>query len=197
MQSQLLTLAPVDIHSIPWDSVVLPLGTPVAGKHGGVLKGVPTSPCILVIGLRGHRLGAVPQPRLLSPLRSSLQAFQEKCRHVSVLLSQHGTALTGRGSSFLLALELGCFLGEAAIAHCYGMRRRTGNYYQLHMRDTTALSKSCRSMDTNVLLVDKRLVTKWEDMGCTPDTTPGYSSLQECTKRRNQASVRGCTQSYY
>jgi hypothetical protein len=101
MQSQLLTLAPVDIHSIPWGSVLLPLGTPVAGKHGGVLKRVPTSPCILVIGLRGHSLGVVPQPRLLSPMRSSLQAFQEKCRHVSVLLSQHETALTGRGNSFV------------------------------------------------------------------------------------------------
>ena len=28
LQFQLLTLAPYDAHSIPWDSVVLPLGTP-------------------------------------------------------------------------------------------------------------------------------------------------------------------------
>jgi hypothetical protein len=61
-------LAPVDIHhSIPWDSVVLPFGTPVDNSHGGVLKGVPSRPCILVIGLCCHSLGAVPQPRLLSP----------------------------------------------------------------------------------------------------------------------------------
>jgi hypothetical protein len=110
------------------------------------------SPCILVIGLRGHSLGAIPQPRLLSPLRSSLHVFQEKHIHVSVLLSQHGTALTGRGKLCLLALEFRCFSGEAAIAHCYGARRGMGNYYQLHMRDTTAPSKSCRSTDTNVLL---------------------------------------------
>ena len=140
MQSQLLTLAPIDIHSIPWDSVVLPLGTPVGGNHGSVLRGVPTSPCISVIGLRGHSLGAVPQPRLLSPLRSSSQAFQEKCRRVSVLLPQHRTALTGRGNSFLLALELGCFSREAAIARCYAAGRRTGKNYRLQMGDTTAPS---------------------------------------------------------
>jgi hypothetical protein len=29
-------------------------------------------------------------------------------------------------------------------------------------------------MDTNLLLAS---VTKWEDMGCTPGTTPEYSSL--------------------
>jgi hypothetical protein len=52
----------------------------------------------------------------------------------------------------LLALEFGCFSGEAAITRCYGARRGTGNYYQLHMRDTTAPSELCRSMDTNVLL---------------------------------------------
>jgi hypothetical protein len=59
MRFQLLTLAPIDINSIPWDSVVLPFRTAVDDSHGGVLKGVPTRPCILVIGLRGHKLGAV------------------------------------------------------------------------------------------------------------------------------------------
>jgi hypothetical protein len=68
MRFQLLTLAPHDIHSIPGNSVVLPFGTPVDNSHGGVLKGVPTRPCILVIGLPGHSLGAFPQPRCLSPL---------------------------------------------------------------------------------------------------------------------------------
>jgi hypothetical protein len=48
MQLQLPTPAPVDIHSIPLDSVVLPFGTPLDDFHGGVLKGVPTRPCILV-----------------------------------------------------------------------------------------------------------------------------------------------------
>jgi hypothetical protein len=110
MQFQLLTLAPVDIHSIPWDSVVLPFGTPVDDSHGGILKGDPTRICILVIGLRGHSLGAVPQPSLLSPLRSSSQAFQEMRRRVSVLLPQHGTALTGRGNSFFGSVRIGVLL---------------------------------------------------------------------------------------
>ncbi len=123
-----------------------------------MLKGVPTGPCISGFGLRGHSLGAVPQPRLLSPLGSSSQVFQEKRRHVSVCLSQHGAALTGRGKLCLLALECGCFSGEAAIARCYGARRGTGNYYQLHMRETTAPSESCRSTDTNVLLATRNQV---------------------------------------
>ncbi len=40
--------------------------------------------------------------------------------------------------------------------------------------DTTAPFKSCRSMDTNLLLAN---VTKWEDMGCTLGTTPEYLLL--------------------
>ncbi len=58
----------------------------------------------------------------------------------------------------MLALEFGCFSGEAAIARCYGARRGTGNYYQLHMRDTMAPSESCRSTDTNVLLATRNQV---------------------------------------
>jgi hypothetical protein len=160
----------------------------VDDSHGGVLKGVPTRPCISVIGLHGHSLGAVPQPRLSSPLRSSSQAFQEKCRCVSVLLSQHRIALTGRGNSFLLALELGWFSREAAIARCYGARQGTGIYYQLHMGGTTAPSKSCRSTDTNVLLA---IITKWEDMGCTPGTTLGYLLLPRMHKKQKPRVSQG------
>ncbi len=42
------------------------------------------------------------------------------------------------------------------------------------MGDITALSGSCKSMDTNVLLA---IVTKWEDMGCMPGTTLEYLLL--------------------
>ncbi len=94
------------------------------------------------------------------------------------------------GQLFLLALELGCFSREAAIACCYGARQRMGINYQLHMGDTTAPSKSCRSMDTNVLLA---IVTKWEDMGCTPGNTLGYLSILRMHEMQKQASVRGCT----
>jgi hypothetical protein len=39
--------------------------------------------------------------------------------------------------------------------------------------DTMAPFKSCRSTDTNLQLES---VTKWEDIGCTPGTTPEYLS---------------------
>ncbi len=155
-------------------------------NHGSMLKGVPTRLCTLVIGLHGHSLGAVPQSRLSSPLRSSSQRFQKKCRRVSVLLPQHRTALTGRGNS--LALELGCFSREAAIARCYGARQGTGNNCQLHMGDTMAPSKSCRSTDMNVLLA---IITKWEDMGCTLGTTPGYSLLPRTHKMQKPGVSQG------
>jgi hypothetical protein len=45
--------------------------------------------------------------------------------------------------------------------------------------DTTAPFKLCRSTDTYLLLAS---VTKWEDMGCTPGTTPGYLLLSENTQ---------------
>jgi hypothetical protein len=40
--------------------------------------------------------------------------------------------------------------------------------------DTIAPFKSCRSTNTNLLLAS---ITKWEDMGCTPGTTPEHSLL--------------------
>ncbi len=54
---------------------------------GACSRGFQRAPVSWFFGLPGHSLGAVPQPRLLSPLRSSSQVSQEKCRHVSVLLS--------------------------------------------------------------------------------------------------------------
>jgi hypothetical protein len=59
MRFQLLNPPPHDARSIPWGSVVLPLGTP-RGACTGVSQQVPVSQ----FGLRGHSLGAVPQPRL-------------------------------------------------------------------------------------------------------------------------------------
>jgi hypothetical protein len=48
MQFESLTLAPVDIHSIPWDPVVLPFGTPVAGKSWEHAQGGSNGPLYLV-----------------------------------------------------------------------------------------------------------------------------------------------------
>jgi hypothetical protein len=59
---------------------------------------------------------------------------------------------------------------------------------RLHMGDTMAPSKSCRSTDTNVLLA---IITKWEDMGCTPGTTPGYSSLPRTHKTQKPSASQG------
>jgi hypothetical protein len=155
-------------------------------SYGGVLKGVPTRLCILVIGLRGHSLGAVPQPRLLFSLGSSLQAFLGEVQTCVCSPSSTQDSSDQEGQLFLLALELGGFSREAAIACCYGAMRRTGNNYRLHMGDTTAPSELCRSTDTNVLLA---IVTKWEVMGCTPGTTPGYSLLPR-THKMQKPSIR-------
>jgi hypothetical protein len=92
MRFQLLSSVPHDARSIPWHSVVLPLGTP----RGACARG---SNKFLYLGLDSvatawglfHNLDSVP-------VRSSLQEFREKCRRVSVLLPQLGTSLTLRGN---------------------------------------------------------------------------------------------------
>jgi hypothetical protein len=57
--------------------------------------------------------------------------------------------------------------------------------------DTTAPFESCRSTDTNVLLAS---VTKWEDMGCTPGTTPEYSLLPRMQETQNPNLSQGMYQ---
>ncbi len=92
-------------------------------------KGVPTSPCILVWTLwpqlEGlfHNLDSVP-------IRSSLQAFWEKRRRVSVFHPHHGTALTLRGN---FSMKVWASQIEAASARNYGVGQRTGINYRLHM----------------------------------------------------------------
>ncbi len=91
-------------------------------------KGVPTSPCIFwtlwpQLGGLFHNLDSVP-------VRSSLQAFWEKRRRVSVLLPHHGTALTLRGN---FSMKVWAFQIEVASARSYGVVQRTGINYQLHM----------------------------------------------------------------
>jgi hypothetical protein len=54
--------------------------------------------------------------------------------------------------------------------------------------DTMAPFESCRSTDTNLLLAT---VTKWEDMGCTPCTTPEYSSLLRTHKTQKPSISQG------
>ncbi len=54
--------------------------------------------------------------------------------------------------------------------------------------DTTAPSKSCRSTDANVLLA---IVTKWEDMGCTLGTTPGYLLLPRMHETQKPSFSQG------
>jgi hypothetical protein len=59
MQFQSLNPPPHDTHSMPWGSIVLPLGTP-----GGACTRGSQQVSVSRFGLRGHSLGAVPQPRL-------------------------------------------------------------------------------------------------------------------------------------
>jgi hypothetical protein len=51
-----------------------------------------------------------------------------------------------------------------------------------------ALFESCRSMDTNLLLVS---VTKWEDIGRTPGTTPEYLLLLQIHKMQKPSISQG------
>jgi hypothetical protein len=125
MQFQLLNPSPHDAHFIPWDSVVLPLGTP----RGACTRGSQQVPASR-FGLCGHSLGAVPQPRLLSPSCLHCRHLQEKCRHVSVLLPQRGTALTLRGN---FSMKVLASQTEAASARSYGAGQITEIKYQLHM----------------------------------------------------------------
>jgi hypothetical protein len=145
-------------------------------------------PCNLIIGLRGHNLGAVSQPRLSSPFEVFIAGILEEAQMCVCSPSSTWDSSDWEGPLFLLALESGCFSREVAIPHCYGARWRTGNNYQLHMGDTTAPFKSCRSMDMNVLLA---IVTKQEDMGCIPGTTPGYLSLLQTHKTQKPSISQG------
>jgi hypothetical protein len=54
--------------------------------------------------------------------------------------------------------------------------------------DTTALFESCRSTDMNLPLAS---VTKWEDMGCTPGTTPEYLSLLQTHETQKPSISQG------
>ncbi len=156
MQFQSLNPPPHDARSINWGSVVLPLGTP----GGGVHKGVPRRPCILV-WTHGHSLGAVPQPRLC-PHQVFIAGISGEVQMsvCSPSSSWDSSDLKGHFSMKVWVSQI-----EAASACSYGVGQRTGNNYRLHMGRYNGLQSICHSY--------KR------------------------TKCRNQASVRGCTQSYY
>ncbi len=64
------------------------------------------------------------------PVRSSLQAFWEKRRRVSVLLPHCMKALTLRGN---FSMKVWASQIEAASACIYGVGQRAGINYRLHM----------------------------------------------------------------
>ncbi len=90
---------------------------------------------------------------------------------MSVLLPQHGTELTLRGNFSVKVLGSQT---EAASARSYGQGKERESSTECIWEDTTAPFQLCRSTDTNLLLAS---VTKLEDMGCTPGTTPEYPLL--------------------
>ncbi len=100
-----------------------------------------------------------------------MQAFWEKRRCVSVLLPQHGTALTLKGNFSMKVWLLRQKL-PADIATVRGEERESST--DCIWEDTTALFELRRITDMNLLLAS---VTKWEDMGCTQGTTPEYLLL--------------------
>ncbi len=54
--------------------------------------------------------------------------------------------------------------------------------------------KSCESAYTNFIWAR---ITKWEDIGCTLGTTPGYSLLPRMHKMQKPSVSQGLYQSYY
>jgi hypothetical protein len=58
--------------------------------------------------------------------------------------------------------------------------------------DALALFKLCRSKDKNLLLAS---VTKWEDMGCTPGTTPDPTNAQNAETKHQSGAVPNPTPS--
>ncbi len=124
MQFQSLNPPPHDAHSIPWGSVVLPLRTPggacTRGPNESLYLGLDSMATAWVLF---HNLDSVP-------VRSSLQAFWEKRRHVPVLLPHHGTVLTLRGN---FSMKVWASQIEAASTGSYGVGQRMGINYQLNM----------------------------------------------------------------
>jgi hypothetical protein len=118
-------------------------------------------------------------------VRSSLQAFWEKHRFLSVLLPQHKTALILRGNVsvkfWLLRQKL-----PAHIATVQGEEQ--GSSTDCIWEDTTALFEPCRSTDTNLIFGS---ITKCEDMGCAPGTTPEYLSLLQTHKTQKPSVSQG------
>jgi hypothetical protein len=99
------------------------------------------------------------------PIRSSLQEFQEKRRCVSVLLPQLGTALTLRGN-FSMKVGLLRKKRPAHIAMVQGEER--DSITDCIWEDTMAPYKSCRSMDTNLLLAHNQVGRHWVYSGHDP-----------------------------
>jgi hypothetical protein len=178
MQFQLLNPPPHDACSIPWDSVVLPLGTPGGHAQGGPNKS-------LYLGLdsvaTAWGLFYILDSR---PCQVFIAGILEEAQTVSVLLPQHGTDLTLRGN---FSVKLLASQSESASAAMVRGKERESSTDCI-WEDTTAPFESCRNTDMNRLLAS---ITKWEDMGCTPGMTPEYSSLLQTLKSQKPRVSQG------
>jgi hypothetical protein len=121
-------------HSIPLASdppqwhPLHPLGLivlPPLDPQGGLREGFPTSPCILVLGLRGNSCWAVPQPRLFCPNGSSNTGILDREKWIPHL-HQHETVQTiwGKGEQFDTVLQEYRF--HITVPQCKGVEQKIG-----------------------------------------------------------------------
>ncbi len=182
MRFQLLNPHPHDARSIHWGSVVLPLGTP----RGACTRGAQQVP-VSWFGLCGHSLGAVPQPRLhphqvfiagdlgeaqrcvcspSSPWDSSY--LKRQLQHESWGFSDRSSQCTQLWCGTKNGNQLPIAYGKIQWPRLSHTEAQTRIYYQ-------QVSPSGKTW--TVLWAQLRSIC------CS----------YEHTKRRNQASVRGCT----
>ncbi len=181
MRFQSLNSPPHDARSIPWDSVVLPLGTP-----GGACARGSQRVHVSWFGLRGHSLGAVPQPRLRPrPVFITGILGEVQTCVCSPSSTWDSSDLTLRGN-FSMKVGASQMKLPAHIATVRG--KEQDPVTNCIWEDTTAPFKLCRSTDTNLLLAS---VTKWEDMGCTPGMTLEYLSLLRMHKTQKPSISQG------
>jgi hypothetical protein len=110
---------------------------------------------------------------------------------VSVLLPQHGTALTVRGN---FSMKVWASQIEAASAHSYGAGQRMGIKYQLYMGRCNGPIRVVQKHRHESNISKRHQVGRyWTALRALRQS---IRCSYKCTKHRNQASVRGCTQSY-
>ncbi len=139
---------------------------------------------ILVMGLCGSCWWAASQPRLLP--HPSTQELRKEGRHVSAIHPQLGTALKNGVIQKLVSQAI----SDRSSAPCLRGRCRAGNQYLVHMEKRIGPTPDHAERNTNFYISP---YSSKKTLGVFRVLPQNIRCSQECTKRRNQASVRGCT----